>query len=67
VTDGGYGEIIGSHLIGPEVTELLPELTLAHSAERTIQEIARNVHAPPSLSEVIMEAAQRLTGRYIQS
>jgi len=52
VTDGRYGEIIGS-----EVTELLPELTLAHGAELTIEEIARNVHAHPSLSEVIMEAA----------
>jgi dihydrolipoamide dehydrogenase len=65
VTDGRYGEIIGAHLIGPEVTELLPELTLAHSAELTIEEISRNVHAHPSLSEVIMEAAHGLTGGYI--
>ena len=67
VTDGRYGEIIGAHLIGPEVTELLPELTLAYSAELTIEQIARNVHAHPSLSEVIMEAAHGLTGGYIQS
>ena len=67
VTDGRYDEIIGAHLIGPEVTELLPELTLAQSAELTIEEIARNVHAHPSLSEVIMEAAHGLTGGYIHS
>jgi dihydrolipoamide dehydrogenase len=67
VTDCRYDEIIGAHLIGPEVTELLPELTLAHSAELTIEEIARNVHAHPSLSEVIMEAAHGLTGGYIHS
>jgi dihydrolipoamide dehydrogenase len=67
VIDDRYDEIIGAHLIGPEVTELLPELTLAHSAELTIEEIARNIHAHPSLSEVIMEAAHGLTGGYIHS
>ena len=65
VTNDRYGEIIGAHLIGPEVTELLPEFTLAHNAELKIDEIARNVHAHPSLSEVIMEAAHGLTGGYI--
>jgi dihydrolipoamide dehydrogenase len=65
VTDGRYGEILGAHLIGPEVTELLPELTLAHNAELTIEDIAHNIHAHPSLSEVIMEAAHGLTGGYI--
>ena len=60
-----YGEILGAHLIGPEVTELLPELTLAHAAELTIEEIAHNVHAHPSLSETLMEAAHGLTGGYI--
>jgi dihydrolipoyl dehydrogenase len=66
IVTGRYSEIIGAHLIGPEVTELLPELTLAHTAELTIEEIAHNVHAHPSLSEVIMEAAHGLTGGYIQ-
>lgn len=65
VTDAKYGEILGAHLIGPEVTELLPEFTLAHNMELTIEEIARNVHAHPSLSEVIMEAAHGLVGGYI--
>ena len=65
VTDAKYGEILGAHLIGPEVTELLPELTLAHLMELTAEEIARNVHAHPSLSETLMEAAHGLTGGYI--
>ena len=65
VTDAKYGEILGAHMIGPEVTELLPELTLAHNLELTAEEIARNVHAHPTLSEVIMEAAHGLTGGYI--
>ncbi len=66
VTGAKYGEILGAHLIGPEVTELLPELTLAHNAELTVEEIAHNVHAHPSLSEVLMEAAHGLVGGYIQ-
>jgi dihydrolipoamide dehydrogenase len=65
VADAKYGEILGAHLIGPEVTELLPEFTLAHNMELTVEEIARNVHAHPSLSEAIMEAAHGLVGGYI--
>jgi dihydrolipoamide dehydrogenase len=67
VTDAKYGEILGAHMIGPEVTELLPELTLAHNMELTAEEIARNVHAHPSLSEVLMETAHGLVGGYIHS
>jgi dihydrolipoamide dehydrogenase len=62
VMDEKYGEILGAHMIGPEVTELLPELTLAHLMELTPHEIARNVHAHPSLSEVLMEAAHAAEG-----
>lgn len=66
ISDAKYGEILGAHMIGPEVTELLPEFTLAHNMELTAEEIARNVHAHPTLSEVIMEAAHGLTeGGYI--
>lgn len=60
--DEKYGEILGAHMIGPEVTELLPELTLAHMMELTPHEIARNVHAHPTLSEVLMEAAHGAEG-----
>jgi dihydrolipoamide dehydrogenase len=62
VVDGRYGEVLGAHMIGPEVTELLPELTLAHMMELTPHEIARNVHAHPTLTEVLMEAAHGAEG-----
>jgi dihydrolipoamide dehydrogenase len=65
VVDEKYGEILGAHMIGPEVTELLPELTLAHLMELTPNEIARNVHAHPSLSEVLGEAAHAAEGNPI--
>ncbi|HVT03990.1 MAG TPA: dihydrolipoyl dehydrogenase [Thermoanaerobaculia bacterium] len=65
LSDKKYGEILGAHMIGPEVTELLPELTLAQKWELTAEEIARNVHAHPTLSEAIMEAAHGLIGHMI--
>lgn len=65
ITDAKYGEILGAHMIGPEVTELLPELTLAQMMELTPAEIARNVHAHPTLSEVLMEAAHGASGHAI--
>ncbi len=65
VTDAQYGEILGAHLIGPEVTELLPELTLAQLMEITPAEIARNVHAHPTLSEVLLEIAEDSMGHAI--
>jgi dihydrolipoamide dehydrogenase len=65
IADAKYGEILGAHLVGPDVTELLPELTLAHNAELTAEEIARNVHAHPTLSEVLMEAAHGVEGQAI--
>jgi len=62
VSDARYGEILGAHMVGPDVTELLPELTLARMNELTAEEIARNVHSHPTLSEVIMEAAHGVEG-----
>lgn len=65
ISDARYGEILGAHMVGADVTELLPELTLAHTAELTAEEIARNVHAHPTLSEAIMEAAHGVEGEPI--
>src|SRR5499425_174548 len=65
ISDKKYGEMLGAHLIGPDVTELLPELTLARFAELTPREIARNVHSHPTLSEAIKEAAHGLEGHMI--
>lgn len=61
--DEKYGEILGAHMIGPEVTELLPELTLAQMMELTPAEIARNVHAHPTLAESLAEAAHDAEGK----
>ena len=65
ITDSRYGEILGAHMIGPEVTELLPELTIAQMAELTAAEVSRNVHAHPSLTEVLMEVAHVAEGHAI--
>ena len=65
IADAKYGEILGAHLVGPEVTELLPELVLAKTWELTPEEIARSVHAHPTLSEVIMEASHGVFGAAI--
>ena len=65
ISDKNYGEILGAHMIGHDVTELLPELTLARSTELTPQEIARNVHAHPTLSEALKEAAHGLEGHFL--
>jgi dihydrolipoamide dehydrogenase len=65
VADEVSGQILGAHLVGPEVTELLPELVLARTWELTPEEIARTVHAHPTLSEVLMEAAHGVFGQAI--
>jgi dihydrolipoamide dehydrogenase len=65
IADANYGEILGAHLVGPGVTELLPELSLAQFMEITPEEIARTVHSHPTLSEVLMEAAHAVEGNSI--
>jgi dihydrolipoamide dehydrogenase len=65
IADQTYGELLGGHLIGPEVTELLPELTLAQKWDLTATELARNVHAHPTLSEALQEAIHGLKGHMI--
>ena len=65
VVEEKSNQLLGAHLIGPEVTELLPELTLAQMMKITPEEIARNVHAHPTLSETLMEAAHAAEGMAI--
>lgn len=65
IIDEPTGEILGAHLVGPEVSELLPELTLAQQNGLTAGDIAHNIHAHPTLSEVLMEAAEAIEGRAI--
>ncbi|MFC5152349.1 dihydrolipoyl dehydrogenase [Streptomyces amakusaensis] len=65
ISDARHGELLGAHLIGPEVTELLPELTLAQQWDLTVTELARNVHAHPTLGEAVKEAIHGLAGHMI--
>lgn len=65
ITDAKFGELLGATLVGPEVSELLPELVLAQANELTVEEIARSVHIHPTLSEAIMEAAEAAHGESI--
>jgi dihydrolipoamide dehydrogenase len=65
VADAKYNEIIGAHLIGPDVTELLPILTLAQKWDLTADEVARNVFAHPTLSEAVKEAVEGIAGHMI--
>ncbi|MDR0482192.1 MAG: dihydrolipoyl dehydrogenase [Cellulomonadaceae bacterium] len=65
VADAQYKELLGAHMIGPDVSEMLPELTLAAKWDLTAEEIARNVHTHPTLSEAIQEAIHGIVGHMI--
>ncbi len=65
VFDAKYGELLGAHIIGADATEMIAELGLAKNLEATYQEILKTVHAHPTLSEAIMEAAGDAAGEAI--
>jgi dihydrolipoamide dehydrogenase len=65
VADAEYNEIIGVHMIGPSVTELLPALTLAQMWDLTADEVGRNVFAHPTLGEAVKEAIHGISGHMI--
>ena len=65
VTDAKYGEILGVHIIGSEATELIAEATLAKTLEATTESIIKTVHAHPTLSESVMEAAAVVYGESV--
>jgi len=65
VADAKHLELLGGHLIGASVSELLPELTLAQKWDLGALELARNVHTHPTLSEALQEAFHGLTGHMI--
>lgn len=65
IFDKKYGELLGAHLIGSEATEMIAELSLAKSLEATEEAIASTIHAHPTLSEIIMEAAEDADGKSI--
>jgi len=60
-----HGEILGAHIIGNEATELIAEMGLAINAELTVEDIQSTIHAHPTLSESIMEAAEAADGHAI--
>ena len=62
IADKKYGEILGAHILGPEATELIGELTLAKTAELSASDVHHAIHAHPTLSESIMEAAADWSG-----
>ena len=65
IADKKHLELLGGHLIGPDVAELLPELTLAQKWDLTANELARNVHTHPTLSEALQECFHGLVGHMI--
>ena len=65
VVDEKYGELLGAHLIGPEVTEMLAELSIARLLEGTTMELGWMVHSHPTLSEAVKEAALAANGQAI--
>ena len=65
ITESQYNEILGLTMIGPDVTELLPELQLAQQWDLTADEVARVVHAHPTLSEALKEVVEGAGGHMI--
>ncbi|MFV0406523.1 MAG: dihydrolipoyl dehydrogenase [Propioniciclava sp.] len=65
VADAEHNEILGAHMIGPDVTELLPELVLAQQWDLTADEVGRSIHAHPTLSEALKEAVEGIAGHMI--
>jgi dihydrolipoamide dehydrogenase len=57
IFDAKYGELLGAHIVGPDATELIAELGVAKTLETTYYELHKTIHAHPTLSEAIMEAA----------
>jgi len=65
ITEPEYGQVLGIHILGPRATELIAEATLAMKMEATVPDIVATLHAHPSLSEAMHEAALDVTGETI--
>ncbi|MBW7889375.1 MAG: dihydrolipoyl dehydrogenase [Bacteroidetes bacterium] len=63
IFDAKYGELLGAHIIGPEATEMIAELTTARALETTAEQLYNTIHAHPTLTEGVMEAALDAYGR----
>jgi dihydrolipoamide dehydrogenase len=65
IADARYGQILGVHILGPQATELVAEAVLGIKMEATFDDIASTIHAHPTLSEAVMEAALNVDGKTI--
>ena len=65
IFDAKYGEVLGAHMIGYNVTEMIAEIVVARKLETTGHEILKSVHPHPTMSEAIMEAAAQAYGEVI--
>ncbi|MBP1603977.1 MAG: lpdG, partial [Acidobacteria bacterium] len=65
VAEKKYDEVLGVHIIGPRATELIAEATMALGLESTVEELIRTVHAHPTMSEAVGEAAHMVRGAAI--
>jgi dihydrolipoamide dehydrogenase len=65
IFDAKYDELLGAHIMGAEATEMIAELVMAKRLETTGREIVHTVHAHPTLSEAVMEAAAAAYGEAI--
>ncbi len=65
IFEAAYGELLGAHMIGANVTEMISEIVVARNLETTAHEIIKSVHPHPTMSEAIMEAAAAAYGEVI--
>ena len=62
ISEKKYDEVLGVHIIGPHATEIIAEACVAMQLETTAEELGRTMHAHPTVSEAIMEAAEGVHG-----
>jgi dihydrolipoamide dehydrogenase len=67
IRDAKYGEILGAHIVGAHATEMIHEIVVARSNEFTVEEVANSIHAHPTMSEAVMEAALDSLGKMIHA
>lgn len=65
IFDAKYGELLGAHFIGENVTEMIAEIVVARKLETTGHEMIKAIHPHPTMSEAIMEAAAAAYGEVI--
>jgi dihydrolipoamide dehydrogenase len=67
IRDAKYGEILGAHIVGSHATELIHELAVARENEFTVEEVDQAIHAHPTLSEAVAEAALDSMGKMVHA